>query len=498
MANALAPMMPRAELPGMDPNMPMQRQPVASMSLPTAVAPAPVAAPAAPTANALKPMTSSPYMAPAKKPQNTMLGLAIDGFQRGFDPKGRQADIDQRKADGMEKAKQTLALMQQQRALPAEQRAQWWTQNAPQIGQIIGQDLSQQQVDPNAFTDEAMDGQIAMLSGKLGIAPSAPEPMSAYQKAQIDLERDKLQQPKPPIEVNGVLVDPVTYEPVYTAPKDPKYFNTGQAVVSVGPDGKPSVLYRDPQQPSGSTARYENVSPQQMEALGYPKGTIGQRNIVTNQIEVKSRPSTAQTGQPTESERAGSLHSQIALNGLGNIMRMEAGGYNRAGMAEQAGGLVGGENERLYDQAALEFADGYLRAMTGAAQTEGEVQRNARQFFPQFGDTAAVISQKNAGRLNALKAMRSKAGRAWNPEWDQMIADLETQVGGGQQAPAMSGAASMAGIAAQTITNRPGAGPEDDDTFIDSLFPADGGELPAGVTPEEWDAMTPEEQALFQ
>lgn len=247
MANALAPMMPRAELPGMDPNMPMQRQPVASMSLPTAVAPAPVAAPAAPTANALKPMTSSPYMAPAKKPQNTMLGLAIDGFQRGFDPKGRQADIDQRKADGMEKAKQTLALMQQQRALPAEQRAQWWTQNAPQIGQIIGQDLSQQQVDPNAFTDEAMDGQIAALAGSLGIAPSAPEPMSAYQKAQIDLEREKLKQPKAPIEVNGVLVDPVTYKPVYTSPEKPKEaepFTLSKDQVRYGPDGK--VIARGP------------------------------------------------------------------------------------------------------------------------------------------------------------------------------------------------------------------------------------------------------------
>ena len=62
----------------------------------------------------------------------------------------------------------------------------------------------------------------------------------------------------------------------------------------------------------------------------------------------------------------------------------------------------------------------------------------------------------------------------------------------------MNGAASVAGLAAQAINNQPGAAPEDDDTFIDSLFPADGGELPAGVTQEEWDVMTPEEQALFQ
>jgi len=432
----------------------------------------------------------------------------VNGFQRGLDPKGWQAGQDQAKADKAEGVKKQIAMLQNIRALPMEQRMQ----ALPQISQSIGK-----QIPPELMQDQAIDTHLAMLMGEAGMAPSTPEPMSEYQRAQIGIEREKLNKPKPPIEVNGVLVDPETYEPVYTSPKDPKYFNTGQAVVSVGPDGKPSVLYRDPQQQSGSTARYENISAAEMEALGYPKGTIGQRNIITNQVDVKSRPSTQQTGQPTESERAAGLHATVSINGLRNIMAKEGAGYNRAGGMEQVAGIVGGQNERLYDQAADEFIDGYLRAMTGAAATTSEIDTYKRQWFPAFGDSDAVIKQKSAGRLNALKGMKSKAGRAWNPEWDGMIADLEQQAAPAQQneGPKFPDGTpitqerlqqlnpQMRSIyAAQLAAYEKDNG--NDDAFIDSLFPSDpqvqdaGVELPAGVTPEEWDAMTPEEQALFQ
>ena len=188
MANALAPMMQRPDQMAL-PSSGLQTPNYLSPTMP---APSPAAPRAVPNALA----ASSPYMSAPKKPQNEMLGAAVRGFQRGFDPAGFEKQREDAKADGMEKAKQTLTLMQQQRQLPAEQRAQWWTTNAQQIGQIIGQDLSQQPVDPNAFTDEALDGQIAMLSGKLGIAPSTPEPMSEYQRAQLALEQQKASQPR--------------------------------------------------------------------------------------------------------------------------------------------------------------------------------------------------------------------------------------------------------------------------------------------------------------
>lgn len=511
MANALAPMMQRPDQMDLPPN---------GLQTPNYMSPTvPAPAPAAPRvrANALAP---SPYMTAPKKPQNEMLGAAVRGFQRGFDPAGFEKQREDAKTAGLEKAKQTLTLMQQQRQLPAEQRTQWWTQNAPQIGEIIGQDLSQQPVDPNAFTDEALDGQIAMLSGKLGIAPPVPEPMSAYQQAQIELAKGKAD--------------------------DPTLFNTPKGVVAIGPDGKPTLVYdtadsqklqdlpegmwygqdgKGPPQPipgyvdmrtriaqgsqnSGSGKSIKNLTPVEIEARGYPKGTVVQ--VDENGKEyVNSRPSTQQTGQPTESERSAGLHATVSINGLRNIMAREAGGYNRAGVMEQAGGVVGGENERLYDQAADEFIDGYLRAMTGAAATKSEIDTYKRQWFPAFGDTPAVIAQKSAGRLNALKGMKSKAGRAWQPEWDGMIAQLEGESGGQRQGGGplidplqATGNAMQKSILdgmRQALTSDNGAD-DNMDGFIDGLFPADDAatELPSGVTQEEWDAMTPEEQALFQ
>lgn len=510
MANALSPM--------------MQKPAAGGLSTPEYLSPtAPAPAPAAPRAmpNALS--APNAYMGAPKKPQNEMLGAAVRGFQRGFDPAGFEKQREDAKTAGQEKAKQTLALMQQQRQLPAEQRTQWWTQNAPQIGQIIGQDLSQQPVDPNAFTDEALDGQIAMLSGKLGIAPTVPEPMSAYQKAQIELAKGKTD--------------------------DPTLFNTPKGVVAIGPDGKPTLVYdtadsqklqdlpegmwygpdgKGPPQPipgyvdmrtkiaqgsqnSGSGKSIKNLTPAEIEARGYPKGTVVQ--VDENGKEyVNSRPSTQQTGQPTESERSAGLHATVSINGLRNIMAREAGGYNRAGVMEQAGGVFGGENERLYDQAADEFIDGYLRAMTGAAATKNEIDTYKRQWFPALGDTPAVIAQKSAGRLNALKGMKSKAGRAWNPEWDGMITELEGEAVGGPGQPQGGGplidplqatgnamGQSIQDAMRQALTRDNGQ--NDDESFIDSLFPADDGasdQIPEGITPEEWNAMPPEDRALFQ
>jgi hypothetical protein len=133
----------------------------------------------------------SPYAAAmAPKPQSLVNG-AIDGFMRGFRPEQYQADQDKTKADGAERAKQTLALMQQQRALPVEQRAAWWRNNPDMISQIVGADVSKLPMDENSFSDQAMDGQIAMMSAKLGIAPEKPQK---------------------PIEINSQLVDPNTRE----------------------------------------------------------------------------------------------------------------------------------------------------------------------------------------------------------------------------------------------------------------------------------------------
>jgi hypothetical protein len=479
-----------------DPNA--RFDPEVAMQMPTPAAPR---APA-PAVNGLA--TSNPYVAPKPKMQNGLLGSTLDAFQRGFDPKGREDRITQGKSDEKEKATKTLALIQQQRQLPEAQRGQWWQQNAPIISEITGVDAASMPMDPAQFTDQALDGHIAALSGQLGISPDKAQ----YQFLQgpdgaiavgnqhagtIEELRAGTPKAKPPIEINGVLVDPETYKPLYTSPGDP---NEAARLAETARHNR--ALEARAGQSGGE--QFKSLSPEEVAARGYSKGTVVQVDSRGREY-VNARPSSAQTGQPTESERSTGLHAAISINGLQNIMRMEGGGYNRAGVQEQAAGVVGGERERLYDQAADEFIDGYLRAMTGAAATKQEIETYKRQWFPQFGDNESVIQQKSMGRLNALKGMKRKAGRSWDPSWDQMIETLEGGQGGLKGVQGLIDRMQPNGDQGAEPTQ-----PQQDDIHpeiaraIDEAFGADQGDdetPPEGVDPVDWQYMTPEQRALW-
>ena len=177
-------------------------------------------------------LNMSPQQSMPAPPKNALLqgiGAAIDGFQRGYDPKAWQAGKDEAKTAEGDKLKQTLALMQQQRALPETQRGQWWQQNAPTISKIIGQDVSQMPLDVTKFTDQALDGQIAALSAQAGIGPVVPEAYTLASGAERRGANNEVvasnpieRAPKSPIIIGNVAYDPVTYEPIITGP-EPAY-----------------------------------------------------------------------------------------------------------------------------------------------------------------------------------------------------------------------------------------------------------------------------------
>jgi hypothetical protein len=147
-----------------------------------------------------KPMQSAalnmnPQMALPEPPKNALMqaiGGGLDSFRKSFDPAGYKAGKDEAKVAEGDKLKQTLALMQQQRALPEEQRAAFWQQQAPIISKIYGKDVSSIPVDATQFSNQVLDGQIAALSAQAGIGPVVPEPMSAYEQAQIKLREQEL------------------------------------------------------------------------------------------------------------------------------------------------------------------------------------------------------------------------------------------------------------------------------------------------------------------
>ena len=62
-------------------------------------------------------------------------------------------------------------------------------------------------------------------------------------------------------------------------------------------------------------------------------------------------------------------------------------------------------------QAQRQWAESFLRAKTGAAATQQEVEGNIQTFFPVVGDTPEVIKSKAAARAQAEQDMTLPAGR---------------------------------------------------------------------------------------
>jgi type II secretory pathway pseudopilin PulG len=132
------------------------------------------------------------------------------------------------------------------------------------------------------------------------------------------------------------------------------------------------------------------------------------------------RPKPDQPKAPTEIQaKAGTFHSQMvsASNELGTLARE---GFDPSKVRAQvetsvAGGItnpVAGEKAQRARQAQEQWSEAFLRVKTGAAATQGEVDRNIRTFFPQIGDTPEVIAQKARMRKQAEADVASMAGPA--------------------------------------------------------------------------------------
>jgi hypothetical protein len=63
-----------------------------------------------------------------------------------------------------------------------------------------------------------------------------------------------------------------------------------------------------------------------------------------------------------------------------------------------------------YRQAQENWVSANLRAESGAAISKDEMDKDVRKFFPQIGDSDAVVAQKNDARRVAEQAMALRAG----------------------------------------------------------------------------------------
>jgi hypothetical protein len=166
----------------------------------------------------------------------------------------------------------------------------------------------------------------------------------------------------------------------------------------------------------------------------------------------------------TESQGKASAFQSQMVSASNAVNTLEGQGFDPTSFKSQtAVKLAGGAANPLipvaaqqYKQAQDQWSEAYLRFKTGAAATEPEVVRNNRTFFPVFGDKPDQIAQKAAAREQAERDIGIAAGRG---------ANLGAQAIGQQPRQVPAG---------KTLT------------------------APAGVDPKVWNAMTPQEKALFK
>ena len=144
--------------------------------------------------------------------------------------------------------------------------------------------------------------------------------------------------------------------------------------------------------------------------------------------------------KPTEGEANAAGFANQMENAEAVIKALPAGSQPGVGSA-MAGSvpLLGGVFERnvqsaptqQYKQAADAWIRAKLRKESGAAIGVDEMSKEYQTYFPQIGDSAAVISQKAKSRQIATDAMKKSAGRSygstatgggglnWNPATQQ-------------------------------------------------------------------------------
>jgi hypothetical protein len=129
---------------------------------------------------------------------------------------------------------------------------------------------------------------------------------------------------------------------------------------------------------------------------------------------------TRENKPPSEGERAAfgyytrALDAHQALEGMEEQMAskgvMEQLGYNYLPNMAQS------EENQLYRQAQRQFTEARLRKDSGAAIAASEYANDEKTYFPQPGDTKAVLERKRQARTMVLRSLKDQAGRAYRED----------------------------------------------------------------------------------
>lgn len=154
----------------------------------------------------------------------------------------------------------------------------------------------------------------------------------------------------------------------------------------------------------------ELLSVTEAQALGVPYGTTKSQAYGISPTNTK--PATAE-----QYKAAGFANRMGNSNSI--INDLESKVLNKGilgGMASTVAGwmpnALKSDERQMMEQAQRDFVNAILRRESGAAIAPTEFQNAAIQYFPQPGDSQAVIDQKRKNREIAIQGIRNEAGTA--------------------------------------------------------------------------------------
>jgi type II secretory pathway pseudopilin PulG len=270
----------------------------------------------------------------------------------------------------------------------------------PDIAAKIAQGVLEQRMKPQERYEMTRlpDGRMAQrsaLTGKLDVLPEGAGPMTAS-PGQVLFGRDGRQiaavpeRPPAPVSVpdGGRLVNPQTGQPIYQAPP-----------------GAPKV--EKFQQPDGSQAGVQwDPNKGEFVPLRVPEGGTLVGPKPTNPF--------ALPGKPTEEQGKAAGFASRMVQGhavMNNLDAAAIDGWEALKARTPVGSnFIISEQKQKLEQSQRNFVNSILRRESGAVISPEEFQSAALQYFPQPGDSPAVIAQKRANREVAIEGVMGSAG----------------------------------------------------------------------------------------
>lgn len=131
---------------------------------------------------------------------------------------------------------------------------------------------------------------------------------------------------------------------------------------------------------------------------------------------------------PNESQANSLMYGKRMQTAHNELVKLEKSGVTRGSLLAESSKLGGvaatitpsflggnSQEQRQYIQAKRNFVNAVLRKESGAVISDTEFANAERQYFPQVGDSSAVIKQKQANRDQVTKTMLSNSGQVATP-----------------------------------------------------------------------------------